>query len=264
MDLQELISRGRFIFSGAPERLRIYKLVDGKRTAKDVSTLTGRHVNNVHRDLRRLTDVGLLQQRMKGGEAVIKDGFAVYEKAPLARSVPLSYFSGPIKRPKAERVGTRKGGSRNGRRPQVISVPSETEILDICKTGEDQAFEFKAAGTEVNKITKEIAAMLHTRAGGLILYGVQDDGSIQGTDVTRQKFDQSLQNSVKNSISPAAVVSLKSVKVLGTELLVVVVPPWNKRELYQFQEKYYIRKGTNVFAAKPEEVRRLHRGEYVI
>jgi hypothetical protein len=33
---------------------------------------------------------------------------------------------------------------------------------------------------------------------------------------------------------------------------------------YQFDEKVFLRKGTNVFAAKPEELLKLHRGEYVI
>jgi hypothetical protein len=96
------------------------------------------------------------------------------------------------------------------------------------------------------------------------LYGVNDDGTISGSDVARQKFDPPLQNSVKNSIAPAAVVSLKSVSVLGKEVLVVVVSPWNRRDVYQFDEKVYLRKGTNVFAAKPEELRKLHRREYII
>jgi len=104
----------------------------------------------------------------------------------------------------------------------------------MCKSGEGQTLEFKAAGTDARKITKEIAAMLHTRLGGIILYGVDDDGTIQGSDVSRQKLDQPLQNSIKNSVAPAAVVTLKSASVLGTEVLVVIVPPWNRRDVYQF------------------------------
>lgn len=146
---------------------------------------------------------------------------------------------------------------------QPLALPTETIILDMCKSGEDQILEFKAAGTDVRKITKEIGAMLHTRLGGIILYGVDDDGTIHGTDVTRQKLDQPLQNSIKNSIAPAAVVALKSVSVLGTEVLVVIVPPWNRKDVYQFDERVFLRKGTNVFTAKPEELRKLHRGEYV-
>jgi predicted HTH transcriptional regulator len=263
MDLQELISRGRFVFAAAPERLRVYGLVDGRRTAKELAKVTKRHVNNVHRDLRRLADIGLIEERTKGGEIMEKDGHALWDKTPLARTVPLSYFSGPVRL--ADRKDTVMAAPKaKAKRPQPLPVPSENEVLDMCRSGEDQTIEFKAAGTDVRKITKEVAAMLHTRLGGMILYGIQDDGTISGSDVSRQKFDQPLQNSIRNSIDPAAVVSLKSASVMGTEVLVVIVPPWNRREVYLFDEKVYLRKGTNVFAAKPEELRRLHRGEYVI
>jgi predicted HTH transcriptional regulator len=264
MDLQELISRGRFIFAGAPERLKVYGLVDGRRTARELSKITKRHVNNVRRDLRRLADIGLIEERMKGGETVEKDGFALYDKTPLARTVPLSYFSGPARLPSRKDVVKEAAPKGKGKRPQPLPVPTETAILDLCKSGEDQVLEFKAAGTEVRKITKEVAAMLHTRLGGTILYGVNDDGTISGSDVSRQNLDQPLQNSIRNSIAPAAVVSLKSVSVIGSEVLIVIVPPWNRRDVYQFDEKVYLRKGTNVFAAKPEELRKLYRGEYII
>lgn len=264
MDLQELISRGRFIFAGASERLRVYGLVDGRRTAKDLAKLTKRHINNVHRDLRRLADIGLIEERKKEGENAEKDGFALYQKTPLARTVPLSYFSGAVRVPSRKEGPTRTSSKGKLKRPAPLVVPTEITILDMCKSGEDQTLEFKAAGTDVRKITKEIAAMLHTRLGGIILYGVDDDGTIQGSDMTRQKLDQPLQNSIKNSVAPAAVVALKSVSVLGSEVLVVIVPPWNRRDVYQFDERVYLRKSTNVFAAKPEELRKLHRGEYVI
>ena len=262
MDLQELISRGRFIFSGAPERLRLFTLVDGRKTAKDISRHTKRHINNVHRDLRTLNDVGLIQEKTKNGEVQERDGFTLYEKAPLARAVPISYFTGSTKIAKPTMSVAPQKAKAN--RPKQLAPPSETEILDMCKKGEDQTLEFKSSGTDVRKITKEIAAMLNTREGGLIFYGVDDDGTIQGSDVSRQKFDQPLQNSVKNSIAPAATILLKAVKVLGSEILIVIVPPWNKRDVYQFDEKVLIRKGTNTFAAKPEELRKLHNGQYVI
>ena len=68
MDLQELISRGRFIFAGAPQRLTIYKLVDGRKTAKLIAKLTKRYVTNVHGDLRRLADVFIRAIRGPLGE----------------------------------------------------------------------------------------------------------------------------------------------------------------------------------------------------
>jgi predicted HTH transcriptional regulator len=262
MDLQELISRGRFIFAGAGERLQVYKLVDGRKTARDLARVSRRHVNNVHRDLRALADIGLIQEKQKEGQVAKNDGFTLYEKTPLARTVPVSYFTGPTKlRKPVNPIGSSKGKAK---RPQSLPLPSENEALDMCKKGEDQTLEFKAAGTETRKITKEIAAMLNTRNGGIIFYGVEDDGTIQGSDVKRQKLDQPLQNSVKNSIAPAATVGLKVISVLGIEILAILVPPWNRKDVYQFDEKVLIRKGTNVFAAKPEELKKLHKGEYVI
>lgn len=266
MDLQELISRGRFIFAGASQRLALYRLVDGRRTAKDLANATRRHINNVHRDLRRLADIGLIEEKKRNGRSIDKDGFTLYEKTPLARTVPIAYFSGLNKTVarRGKTVRLRSSRATKGRGPQALPVPSETEILDICKDGEDQTFEFKAAGTETKKISREIAAMLNTKQGGIVLYGVDDDGTIQGTDISRQKFDQPLQNSVRHSIAPAAIVSLKSISALGTEILAIIVPPWNRRDVYQFEERVLVRKGTNVFAARPEELRKLHKGEYVV
>jgi predicted transcriptional regulator len=74
MDLQELISRGRFIFAGAPERLTVYKLVDGRKTAKDLAKLAKRHVNNVQRDLRQLANIGLIEEKKKDGQVSKRDG----------------------------------------------------------------------------------------------------------------------------------------------------------------------------------------------
>jgi predicted HTH transcriptional regulator len=108
-------------------------------------------------------------------------------------------------------------------------------LLDICKNGEDQVFEFKGRGIVPNKIAREIGAMLNTRQGGIIFYGVEDDGTIQGSDVPRQKLDQAVQNSVKSNISPAAVVKLHTIKVLGHDLIAILVPPWNRKDAYHFE-----------------------------
>jgi len=45
---------------------------------------------------------------------------------------------------------------------------------------------------------------------------------------------------------------------------VVIVPPWNRSDVYQFEGRVLLRKGTNVFFAKPEESKKLHKGIYVV
>lgn len=268
MDLQELISRGRFLFSRAPARLQVFERVNGKRTAKEIAKALRREITNIMRDLATLRDAGLIETRRGTSSEgpVRKDGGVVYQKLALAKTIPLRYFQQATARPAVEK-GTRARGAQQRTvrtRASILPVPPETEILDITKNGEDQTHEFKASSTDVRKIVREIAAMANTSRGGLILYGVADDGTIEGAAQSRQKFDQPLQNSVRSSIAPALTVRVHSVSVLGSTILVIVVPPWNRRDVYHFDDRVLIRKGTNVFAARPEESRKLHRAKVIV
>lgn len=257
-----MITRGRFIFSGAPTRLRLFELVDGRRSTQRLATTLRRHPNNIRRDLTKIENAGLIQPKLT------KDtGPPTYEKVPLARTIPTHYFLGggpPSPRNSGRNDIPENRPSRGTKRQRPVAPPTEHEILDICKDGEDQAYEFKAAGTDVRKLAREACAMLNTKSGGIIFYGIDDDGTISGTDVPRQKLDQPLQNSIKNSISPAATIALKTVRVMGTDVILILVPPWNRRDVFQFDEKVLLRKGTNVFAAKPEELKKLHQGRPVV
>src|SRR3989338_90536 len=263
MELQELIARGRFILGGAPRRLHIFSVVNGINTGKDIARKIRTSPNSVANDLKKLFDTGLIQPKYKDGEQVKKEGSVVYEKVPLARQVPLSYFTGLTK--KKSMVSTKakqrqwRGRSGGGR----LRVPSETEILEICKKGEDSGYEFKAAGVEGRKLTKEVAGFAHGENGGIILYGVDDDGAVVGTDLSRAKLDHSVQNSIRNTVKPALHVDIKSVKVLKTEIIVVLIPPWNRRDVYYYEGRVYLRKGANIFEASPEEIKQLHSGKVI-
>ena len=267
MDLQELITRGRFLFTSAPQRLKVFELVNGRRTVKDIGVLMSRNVNSVRRDLDALRNADLIENKTdKDGNTLMTGRLPVYQKEPLARTVPLSYFNGPAKvvtpRSNADNTG-RSRRKKTPKIPRILNVPSEREIIDICKHGEDQICEFKGQGTKANKITHKIGGMLNTRRGGLIFYGIDDDGTIRGSDISRQQFDQQLRNSVHHTISPAATINLHSVSVIGHEIIVIVVPPWNRKDVYQHDERVLLRKGTNTLPAKPEESKKLHRGQYV-
>src|SRR5690349_23334858 len=86
MDLQELITRGRFIFSKASERLGLFELVNGRRNTPELAKITRRHVNNIRRDLQLLSDGGLIQAKDgKDGSPLKVGGFPIYEKVPLDR-----------------------------------------------------------------------------------------------------------------------------------------------------------------------------------
>jgi len=264
MDLQELVTRGRFILSAADERLQVFSLINGKRSAREIAKTVKRAETNVLRDLLKMRDVGLVGVRTDSeGKPVKKHGSVIYQKEPLARQIPLAYFKGPIKPPSSIAMRPSPKTTGTTRRPKILRVPTETEILDICRSGEDQIYEFKGAGVDASKLAKEIVAFLNTRQGGIILYGVQDDGTIIGTDLKAQVLDQRVQNAVRHSVKPAAHVQIKGVRVMGSEVVLIIAPPWNRQDVYHCDGRVYIRKGTNVFAITPEESKKLHKGAYV-
>jgi len=264
MDLQELISRARFLLSGAPKRLEVFNLINGKRSTKEIARKTGRSHRSVLNDIKKMEDMGLIEPKKgKDGKIIKKNCCKVYDKVPPLKHVSPSYFQDTTK---TVRKRMKISKRLKVRRTQKLKIPSENEILDICREGESQIYEFKAPGVKIDKITKEIAAFLHTKNGGIILYGVDDDGTIIGSDMRLQDFDQRLQNSVRNTIFPPPTVEIKEVKVLNHRILVVLVPPWDKETLYEYAKdrRYYIRKGTNVFALTSEELKSLARGRYVV
>jgi hypothetical protein len=265
VDVQELISRGRLAFSGAPRRLEVFGLTNGKRSTKEMARQTRRSLPSVLHDIEELWDWELIREKTDSkGKPIREDGSGVYEKAPLAKHIPLSYFEDIARTDLLVKKMPR--GQPKTSKPTATHVPSEAEILDICRHGEDQLYEFKAPGTDTGKITKEIAALLHTKWGGIIFYGIEDDGAIIGSDMRRQDLDQKIQNSVRNTISPQPNVQIKDRVVLRSTVLLVIVPPWDRRTIYQYamDGRYYIRKGTNIFALKPEEISELSKGNYVV
>lgn len=260
MEIQELVSRARILFSEAPKRLEVFKLVNGKRSGKEIATRSGKpYVPTLH-DLRKMKDLELISPKIdKNGKILKKDKSVIFEKAPLIRHISISYFVDPTRIAK-ESAKSRELGMRKKTQIPSLRIPNETEILDICRDGEDQIHEFKAAGIDVQKLTKEIAAFANTKFGGLIFYGVENDGTIAGTDKRRQELDQPLQNSIRNSISPSLTIDIAEKDVLGHKILIIQVPAWNRKDVYQYEGRVHIRLGTNVFVAKPEQSRKLHDG----
>lgn len=180
------------------------------------------------------------------------------------KHVSLSYFQDVAETSRlVKRTPTRKTKSA---KLGVIHVPSEKEILDICKNGEDQLYEFKVPGTDTPKITKEIAAFLHTKNGGIIFYGIDDDGTVIGSDIKRQEFDQKMQNSIRNTVSPQPNIETRQRNIMASAIIMVIIPPWDRKTIYQYTKdvRYYVRKGTNVFALQPDEIKKLSRGDYIV
>jgi len=262
MELQELVARARILFQGAPKRVLVFELVNGKRPAKDIARQSGRSLSTTLADLQKMKDMELLRYRRDSdGKPLRKSDSIVYEKDPLLKHLSKNYFEEPTRLPKSRK---KKPNLRGALSVRSIKTPTEQEILDICSGGEDQIYEFKCAATDIRTISKEVCAFANTKMGGIIFYGIQNDGSIENADMKRQVFDQRLQNSIRNTVSPALSAKIIEKDVLGHKIFLVIVSPWNRKDVYQYEGRVYLRHGTNVFAAKPEEVRQLYDGRPVV
>ena len=261
MELQELVARARIIFQGAPKRAQVFELVNGKRSAKEIARRSRKSLSAALQDLQKMRDMELvIAKKDDGGILLKRDNSVVYEKHPLLKHLSKNYFEDPTQLPQPKKSKSFK------KRALITSlkIPNEQEILDICRNEEDQLYEFKSAGTDARTISKEVGAFANTKMGGIIFYGVQDDGSIENADVKRQVFDQKIQNSIRNTISPAISIKIVEKDVLGHKIFLIIVPAWNRKNVYQYEGRVYLRHGTNVFAAKPEESRQLHNGKVVV
>jgi len=263
-ELQEIILRARFILANAPRRLEVFRLVNGRLSTKEISLKLGRKISNVGRDLQMMREFEIIKEKIdKNGNILKKDGATVYEKHPLLKHVPESYFQDVSDTTRLKKTSLHKRDS--GITTDFPTLPSPSDILQIAKEGETHLYEFKSPGTTTDKITKEIAGYVHTKNGGIIFYGIDDDGSIIGSDKTLQELDQSVHNSVHNTISPPPQICIDNVSVLNTSIIVIRIKAWDRKTIYEYtkDKRYYIRKGTNVFALTSAEITRLSKGEYV-
>ncbi len=107
---------------------------------------------------------------------------------------------------------------------------------------------------------------MHTRNGGIIFYGIDDDGIIIGSDIKRQDLDQRLHNSIRYTLNPQPNITIRGKDVMGYNIILVIIPPWDRRTFYEYtmEHRYFIKKGTNVFSLKPEELNMLRQGKYVV
>jgi len=224
--------------------------VNGKSSSNEIAKKIGRNVNNINRDIKSLRNAGLIGEIKRVGKQYI------YDKIPLAKEISRKDFEKGSSIPS---IGSTIIISREKPKSTVkkIKIPDQYEILEIAKNGENQIYEFKQDGTEIKKLIREIAAMANTKQGGVILYGIDDDGVIQGSSGKAQDLDQPLQNSVKDSITPSLNIEITQVDVLGSLLIVIIVPPKQKGVVYLINGSAVIRKGTNVFQVKADQLKSL-------
>jgi ATP-dependent DNA helicase RecG len=133
------------------------------------------------------------------------------------------------------------------------------EIFDLIRNGEDSAVEFKRDDVTNYDLAKELAAFLNF-AGGTILLGVEDDGTISGT--TRNRLDEWVAELCRKKIEPPIIPFLSWARDVepGKDVLAVRVPTGPDKpyaRLHDDRRTYFVRVGSTCREASREELERM-------
>jgi len=135
---------------------------------------------------------------------------------------------------------------------------TQTELLEIIKNGENSGVEFKRDAIDNRSLAKEIVAFANL-AGGRLLLGVEDDGTISG--ITRSRLEEWVMNACRDKIRPELIPYFEIVRDAepGKDVAVVQVDRgWSVHSLWHNNHRnYYIRVGSQSRETSPEELARL-------
>lgn len=134
-----------------------------------------------------------------------------------------------------------------------------TELADLLHRGEDSTLEFKRDDVQNQDLAKELVALLNL-AGGTVLLGVDDDGTIAGT--TRDRLEEWVAELCRTKIEPPVIPVLTWVRsarpsrnVLAAQVTAGPDKPYAR--VHNGRETYFIRVGSTSREASREELERL-------
>jgi hypothetical protein len=140
------------------------------------------------------------------------------------------------------------------------------ELEGIIRKGEGQTTDFKASAIfsdplKLAKLMVAFANNLHvsTVYGGLILIGVNDNGSLEGIKA-KQGHEEHIMNIARDKCYPPIAPKFETIDVGGSDVYVVTIPKMKKfPHALRLSDcnAYYIRVGTTVRVANPEELQEL-------
>ena len=132
------------------------------------------------------------------------------------------------------------------------------ELKELIFEGESTTLEFKRKFTKPEKIAKEMCAFCNTK-GGIILFGVDDDGSIVGVFSEKTAFDLIYQV-CKFNIEPPIEPTIEFFDFHGKEIIIVEIEESNTKphkviNTESTEEIAYIRVGEQSVIASKEMVK---------
>ena len=136
---------------------------------------------------------------------------------------------------------------------------TKTELLELLKNGENSGVEFKRDDVENHELAKELVSFLNLE-GGVVLLGIEDDGTVSGA--SRTNLEEWVTELCRAKIEPPIVPHLSWVRAVepGKDVLLVrvsqgVAKPYAR--VHNNRRTYFIRVGSTSHEASGEELQRM-------
>ena len=137
-------------------------------------------------------------------------------------------------------------------------MTTRTELLEIIANGENSGVEFKRDVLQNHELAKRLVAFSNFE-GGMVLLGVDDDGTVAG--LTRDSLEEWVMTACRDKIRPGIIPFFETIRDVqpGEDVAIVQVPRgvdvhsrWHNN-----RNSYYIRVGTQSREPTPQELSRL-------
>jgi ATP-dependent DNA helicase RecG len=137
-------------------------------------------------------------------------------------------------------------------------MTTRTDLLEIVRNGENSGVEFKRDTFQNHDLAKELVAFSNFE-GGIVLLGVEDDGSIAG--LTRPNIEEWVMTACRDKIRPAIIPFFEIVKDMEPSKNIAIVRVSRGFDVnslwHNNRNTYFIRVGTQSREPAPEELSRL-------
>ena len=137
---------------------------------------------------------------------------------------------------------------------------THTHLLEIIHIGENSGVEFKRDDIQNQDFARELVALVNLE-GGLLLLGVEDDGSVSGITRPPDKLEEWVMNACRDKIRPGLIPFCELIRDVQPGKDVAVVRVSRGLDVHTLwhnnKNAYFIRVGTQSREPSPEELGRL-------
>lgn len=136
----------------------------------------------------------------------------------------------------------------------MMQIP---EVLSRIQQGEDSVTQFKVDITDANRLAEELVAFSNAE-GGMLLIGVDDNGSTVGLDNKQiSRINQLISNTANENVKPPIYPLTEIVEIAGKRIIVVNVRKGESRPYQTSKGLFLSKSGSDKRKMSTEELRRL-------